>query len=264
MRVLVAIKEVALLADDFAIEGTTVPETDLRYELNEWDEYALEAAVRLGEREAEVEVVTVTVGPDRSEETIRKGIAKGADRAIRVWDDALSSRRILDPMTKARVLRPIVEEETPDLVLTGVQGGDDAFGATGTALAAMVGFEWAAVVNELALNSAAGSVSVHRELEGGVTELVDVELPAVLAIQTGINQPRYASLRGIRMAQRTPIDVRTLDDLGLDVASLGPAFELTSLAEPTSETETQYIDGDAAAAAATLADVLESLGVVEA
>lgn len=258
-----AIKEVAILEDGFEIEGTEIPDSDLRYELNEWDEYALEEAVRLSEEHGEVEVVAVTIGPDRSEETIRKALAKGADRAIRVWDDTLAERRILDPVMKARILAAVIADESPDLVLSGVQGGDDSFGATGAALAGLVDFDWAAVVNEVSFDVENGIASVHRELEGGLTELADIELPAVLTIQTGINQPRYASLRGIRMAQGQPLEVRDLTDLGLNGSIRTNSFDLTSLYQPESEADTQFFDGDSGAQAGELADLLVDLGVVE-
>ena len=263
MRVLVTVKEDATVDDEFEIDGLAIDEQYVSYELNEWDDYAVEEAVQLGEAHDDVEVVTATIGPERSEETVRQALAKGADRAVRVWDDTLADQAVLDPGTKADLLAAVVEAEEPDLVLTGVQGGDDAFGATGVALAETVDYEWAAVVNELDLDRDAGVASVHRELEGGVEELTEVELPAVLSIQTGINEPRYASLRGIRQAQSKPLDVHTSENLGLDPTDLESPLELTGLAEPESESDTQFIEGDAGEQATELGDLLQDLGVVE-
>ena len=262
MKILVTVKEVAEVEDDFEISGTEISETYLEYDLNEWDDYAIEEAVQLQEEGVADEVVAVTIGPERSEETIRMALAKGADRAIRVWDDAFEDVDLLDVDAKAQLLGAVVEDEDPELVLTGVQANDDSFGATGVALARHLGFEWAAVVNDLDLDADAGVAHVRRELEGGVEELTDVEIPAVLTIQTGINDPRYASLRGIRQAQQKEIAPKTLGDLGLDASVLDSDLALTEMYEPESESEAQFIEGDASDQAATLAETLQDLGVV--
>ncbi|CQH61332.1 electron transfer flavoprotein beta subunit [Halobacterium hubeiense] len=264
MKVLVTVKEVATVEDDFEISGTEIEETYLDYDLNEWDDYAVEEAVQLAEAGDDVEVVAVTIGPERSEETIRMALAKGADRAVRVWDDAIEDVELLDVETKAELLAAVVEDEDPDLVLSGVQANDDSFGATGVALAETLGFEWAAVVNALDTENVLeeGVAAVRRELEGGVEELTDVELPAVLAIQTGINEPRYASLRGIRQAQSKEIDVQTLDDVGLGAEDVASSLDVTAMYEPETESDAQYLDGDAGEQAAKLADVLREKGVV--
>jgi electron transfer flavoprotein beta subunit len=263
MKVLVTVKEVAEVADDFEIEGRHVAKKYLEYDLNEWDDYAVEEAVQAQEDGVADEVVTVTVGPERSEETIRMALAKGADRAVRVWDDALADVELLDVAAKTEILAAVVEAEEPDLVLTGVQAGDDAFGATGVSLADAVGYEWAAVVNSLDLDVDAGVAHVHRELEGGVEEITDVELPAVLTIQTGINEPRYASLRGIRQAQRKEIAEQGLDDLGLDASIVEGNLTLTEMYEPESEGEATIFEGDDSETAAQLAEVLREKGVAQ-
>ena len=264
MKVLVTVKEVAAVEDDFEISGTEIESTYLDYDLNEWDDYAVEEGVQLAEAGDDVEVVAVTIGPERAEETIRMALAKGADRAVRVWDDAIADVELLDVETKARLLGAVVEAEEPDIVLSGVQANDDSFGATGVALAEQVGFQWAAVVNALDTETVLdeGLASVRRELEGGVEELTDVELPAVLTIQTGINEPRYASLRGIRQAQSKEIDPQNLDDLGLDASAAESSLDVTAMYEPESESNAQYLEGDAREQAAKLADVLREKGVV--
>jgi len=263
MKVLVTVKEVAELADDFEVEGTEVADRYLEYDLNEWDDYAVEEGVQLSEDGVADEVVSVTIGPERADETIRMALAKGADRAVRVWDDALEEPDLLDVEAKAKILAAVVEEEEPDLVLTGVQAGDDAFGATGVALADAIGYEWAAVVNSLDLDADEGVAHVRRELEGGVEELTDVDVPAVLTIQTGINEPRYASLRGIRQAQSKEIAPKTLDDLGLDAAAVESDLTLTEMYEPESESDAEIFEGSAEESAGKLADVLREKGVAE-
>lgn len=263
MKILATVTEVAVVDDEFEIDGHAVPGRYLTYEFNEWDDYGVEEAVQISEAHDDVEVVTVTIGPDRSEETIRQALAKGADRAIRVWDDTLADRDMLGPGLKARLLAAVIEDEEPDLVMTGVQSGDNAFGATGVALARHVGYQWAAVVNTLDLDLDAERASVHRELEGGLEELTEVELPAVFSIQTGINEPRYASLRGIRQAQNKPLDVHTPADFGLNSEDLTDSLALKTLYEPVSESDATMFEGDAADTAGRLGDLLRDKGVVE-
>jgi electron transfer flavoprotein beta subunit len=263
MKILVTVKEVAEVEDEFQISGLDIDERYLEYDLNEWDDYAVEEAVQISEATDDVEVVTVTIGPERAEETIRMALAKGADRAIRVWDDDLEAAEFLDVSAKADILASVVEAEDPDFVLTGVQAADDSFGATGVALAERIGSEWAAVVNALDLDADAGVASVRRELEGGVEELTDVELPAVLTIQTGINEPRYASLRGIRQAQQKELDVQTLGDLDLDASVTESAVTITDMYEPESESDAVVWEGSAEETAGELAEFLRDKGVVE-
>jgi electron transfer flavoprotein beta subunit len=261
MKVLVTVKEVAALEEDFEIEGTSVPERYLEYDLNEWDDYAVEEAVQMQEEGIADEVVTATIGPERSEETIRMALAKGADRAIRVWDDAVEDAGLLDVGVKTRIFEKIIEAEDPDLVLTGVQASDDGFSATGVSLAASVDYEWASVVNTLDLDADAGVAKVHRELEGGVEELAEIDLPAVLTIQTGINEPRYASLRGIRQAQQKEIAHQSLEDLGLDATAVDSELTLTDMYEPETESDVTIFEGDADETADDLAEVLREKGV---
>jgi electron transfer flavoprotein beta subunit len=262
MKILVTVKEVAEVEDDFEIDGLDVASQYLEYDLNEWDEYAIESAVQIKElADEDVEVVTVTIGPERTEETIRMALAKSADRAVRVWDDALADAGLLDVHTKKDILKAVCEEEEPDLVLSGVQAADDGFGATGVALADAIGFEWAAVVNDLEYTAGGEVANVHRELEGGVEELTEVDIPAVLTIQTGINEPRYASLRGIRQAQRKEIATHDLADLGLGADVVESDLQLTSMAEPETESDATMFEGDASDTAAELATVLREKGV---
>jgi electron transfer flavoprotein beta subunit len=261
MQLLVPVTDAATVDDEFEIDGLAVDERYLTYDINEWDEYAVEAAVQIAEAGEDVEVVTVTVGPERVEETIRQALAKGADRAVRVWDGALAARDLLDARAKAALVEAVAREVDPDLVLTGVQSGDAGFAATGVTLAERLGFEWAAVVNRLDLDAESGVVSVHRELEGGVEELTDLDLPAVLTIQTGINEPRYASLRGIRQAQSKPLEVKTPADLGVEEGTLDSPLTWTDTREPESEGDATIFEGDAETTAGELGTVLREQGV---
>lgn len=265
MKILVTPKQVAKLHDQFEVSGNTVEDRYFDYELNEWDDYAVEEAVRISEQaDDDVEVVSVTIGPERSEETIRTVLAKGVDRAIRIWDECLDDIDLLDTRTKADILAAVVESEQPDLVLTGVQAGDDSFAATGVTLAETVEYAWAAVVTDVDLNPTNDQIRVRRELEGGLEEVTDVLLPAVLTIQTGINEPRYASLRGIRQAQKKELTVRSLDDLGLSPEIIDDSHRLTELREPESEGEAVLWEGDPDEAANQLIEFLRNRGMVDA
>ncbi len=257
MKILVTVAEVATVEEEFEIDGTAIDERYLEYDLNEWDDYAVEEAVQLSEAGLADEVLTVTIGPERAEETIRMALAKGADRAIRVWDDSIEG--LLDVAAKTEILRAVVNEEQPDLILSGVQTSDAMFGATGVSLAERVGREWAAVVNDLDLDAESGIASVHRELEGGVEELTDIEIPAVLTIQTGINEPRYASLRGIRQAQQKEIATKSLADLGIE--GLDNDLVVTGMYEPEVESDATVFEGSPEDTAGELAGVLREKGV---
>ncbi|WP_339102247.1 electron transfer flavoprotein subunit beta/FixA family protein [Haloterrigena salinisoli] len=260
MKILVTVKEVATVEDEFEIEGTAIAEQYLGADLNEWDDYAIEEAVQLQEEGVADEVVTVTIGPEECEQTIRQALAKGADRAVRVWDDSLEDVDLLDVGAKTEILSAVVEEEDPDLVLTGVQSGDDSWGATGVSVAENLGYQWGAVVNHLE-HDLEDAASVRRELEGGVEELTEIELPAVLTIQTGINEPRYASLRGIRQAQRKELDVKALADLDVDESAIESELELSDMYEPESESDVTTWEGSAEETAGELAELLRDKGV---
>jgi electron transfer flavoprotein beta subunit len=145
-------------------------------------------------------VVVVTVGGEESQSALRRCLAMGADRAIRI--DAAP----VDPVSTARALAGVVAAESPDLVLTGVQSSDSVQGATGVALAELVGLPRVAVVTKIDW-SGSGQATVDRELEGGLVDVVEVDTPALLTIQTGINQPRYANLRAIKQAEQVEIAV---------------------------------------------------------
>jgi electron transfer flavoprotein beta subunit len=219
LKVVVAVKSVGTLADEFELlaDGSGVDPADLEISLNEWDDFALEAALRVREVAGDGQVLAVTLGDEESEAALLGCLAKGADHALRIWDEDLAHA---DPLAVARVLAAAVEGEDADLILCGVQSSDAVNGATGVALAGFLGLPSVAVVRHLEYDLAEATVTVERELEGGLVELVRMHTPALLTIQSGINQPRYANLRAIKQAREKPMDVRTLDELGLDSAAL--------------------------------------------
>ena len=208
MKILVAVKQVAALDEDFEIraDGKDVEPDFLVRDLNEWDDFSLEEAMKIKEASAgtPVEVVAVCVGPEDADEALRKCLAKGADRAIRVWDDALEGS---DSIAIARVLAAVATREKPDLLFAGVQSSDHTFASTGVATAALLDWPHAAVVTSFTYTPGAKTAVFRRELEGGVLHEMQIECPAVLTIQLGINTPRYASLRAIKQAAAKPIEV---------------------------------------------------------
>jgi electron transfer flavoprotein beta subunit len=234
MKILVAVKQVAALDEDFAIraDGLDVDEDFLLFDLNEWDDYSLEEAMKIKEASSgEVEVLVVSIGPERVDESLRKCLAKGADRAIRVWDEAIEGS---DASVIGKLLAEVVREEAPDLVFAGVQSSDHAHAATGISIAGQLGWPHAAVVNALEYTPGSNKASLTRELEGGMSQRLEIQCPAVLTIQLGINTPRYASLRGIKQAAAKPINV-------LDLAALGLTDDAVGLTASLSRVRRMYI-----------------------
>lgn len=206
IRVLVAVKHVGKLGDEFGFraDGLDVRPEDLDHQLNEFDETALEAALQLVEQIGQGEVVAVTIGPEEAEPSLRKALAKGAHRGVRVWSDAASPS---DPIAVAALLAGVAALEAPDMVMTGVQSSDFANGSTAAALGGILGWSHAAVVVDLKWDGV-GRVDITRELEGGVRHRQSLPWPTVLSIQSGANVPRYATMRMIKEARaKAVVDV---------------------------------------------------------
>jgi electron transfer flavoprotein beta subunit len=227
MKLLVAVKQIAALDEDFEIraDGKDVEAEFLLRDLNEWDDFSLEEAVRIKEGASNpVEVVVLCIGGQEAEETLRKCLAKGADRAIRVWDDAIEGS---DSIAIARLIAAVARREAPELLLAGAQSSDHAFAATGIATAALLDWPHAAVLTQLSYTPGARTARFRRELEGGLLHEMEIDLPAVLTIQLGINTPRYASLRAIKQAAAKPIEVLSLTELSLPAGAVGEAGSLS-------------------------------------
>ena len=246
MKIVVAVKQVAALGDEveFTDDERDVDPDYLDYALNEWDTYATEEALRLCEADGDSEVVVVSVGPEDTEEAMRRCLAMGADRGIRVdFDDQL------DPIQVARALAEVVRAESPDLVFTGVQSADAVQAATGTALAELLDLPRVAVVTKIELGDA--QATVNRELEGGVVDVIEVDTPALFTIQTGINEPRYATLRAIKQAEENEIDVRQSGDLG------EPAYRVKRMFVPSKGEGAEMLNGSAADVAQKIKEIVE-------
>ena len=249
-RILVAVKHVGELGDDFSIaaDGLSIAAEHFEHALNEWDDAALEQALLLIEKIGSGEVVAVTVGPEEAEETLRKVLAKGAHRAVRVWDDSLAAA---DPVTVARALAGVARQEAADLILAGVQSSDLAQGATGTAMARILDLPHAAVVLETEWDGGAKLTAI-RELEGGVRHRFELPAPALLTIQTGGNRPRYATMRMIKQAKQKTIAVLDGGGVGLDQAGA----RLRRLCVPVKSDQAEMLQGSAAEVAKAIADIV--------
>jgi len=238
-----------------------IEKADLPFVINEWDEDAAEEAILLKEKYGGT-VVAITVGPPEAETTLRRVLAKGADMAIRVWDDALEGS---DGYVIAKVLAKTIEAKglKYDLILTGAQAADDGYALVGPMLAEMLGIPHATLVKKEEIMD--GKVRVHRELEGGLEEVVELELPALLTIQTGINEPRYVSIMGIRKARRKPLEVLGLSDIGMSPEEVGLAgswLEVEEVFVPPAERVAEIIPGSPSEEAAKLIEILKSRGLI--
>ena len=257
MKIVVTVKQVAALDDEFELldDGTGVDPDFLELDLNEWDAFSLEAALLLREQAGDGEVMVVTVGDEESEEALLSCLAKGADRAVRVSDEGLAMQ---DPLTVARVLAAAVARESADLVLCGVQSSDAVNSATGVAMAGYLDLPHVAVVKDLQYDAAGSTATVERELEGGLIERLSVRTPALLTIQTGINQPRYANLRAIKQAREKPMEVLDAAQLGVDDGELQAAAgsRRRGLAPPDRGGGAEMIEGGPAEVAARIAEIV--------
>jgi electron transfer flavoprotein beta subunit len=228
-------------------DKTWIREQDVSYEMNEPDAYALEEALRLRERHGG-EVVVCSAGPPRVQQVIREALARGADRAIHVEDDSLGAA---DALVTAEALAAAMAAEAFDLVLTGLQSDDHGHAQMGVVLAERLGMPHSTIIMEIAVQGAGDrgegtGIRVKRELEGGWFQWIAMPLPALLTIQSGINQLRYATLKGIMAAKKKEIRKVALPP------GLQPSQEIVSLAVPVRTKQTQMIAGTPAAAAKEL------------
>src|SRR6202142_179803 len=240
MKILVSIKQVPSRDSQLRIDssGRWIQENDLGFEINEPDAFALEEALRLKEKHGG-EVVALCAGSARASQTIREALAKGADRAIHIEEENLAA---FDTLGVAKLLAKAAEAEKPDLILTGLQSDDLGYGQTGVVLAEILRLPHGTII--MAVEKIDSGIRVKRELENGWFQNVEMPLPAVLTIQSGINRLRYATPMGIKKAKSK--EVRTLRAEGL--ASPLAVIERVYLPEKSKRTE--VLDGSAKEAAA--------------
>ena len=225
MKVLVPVKRVIDANVKVRVKGdhSGVELNNVKMAMNPFCEIAVEAAIRLKEAGTAEEVIVVSAGPTTSQETLRTGLAMGADRGILVEGEAS-----LEPLAIAKILKAIVEREEPGLVIMGKQAVDGDNNQTGQMLAGLLGWPQATFVSKI--NLADGAMEAVREVDGGL-ETVKTTLPAIVTVDLRLNEPRYASLPNIMKAKKKPLDVLSPDDLGVDVS---PRLTLLKVTEPPS------------------------------
>ena len=248
MKFIVAVKQVPVRDSVMRIDssGKWIDEADLSFEINEPDAYALEAALLLKEKHGG-EVVVLCAGPERAGQTIREALAKGADRAIHVLCDDVVR---LSTLSLARRLAAAAAIESADLILTGLQSDDLGLGQTGVVMAETLGIPHATIVMQVEI--AGGSMRVKRELEDGWFQWVEMAMPALLTIQSGISPLRYATLMGIKKAKTKEVRCIVPGDGGTE----RPAAAIRRIYLPQRKKETRMITGTAAESAGKLVDVL--------
>jgi electron transfer flavoprotein beta subunit len=258
MKIISCIKPVPDPASRLTINETKtwIKDQDLTFVASEADNYALEEALRLKERH-QGEVVVVSMGGEEAARVLRSGLAMGADRAIHLLDAKFKGA---DEFAAAATLAKAIEKDgSADLVLTGVQSDDLGTGMTGTMLAEFLGWAHATVVVGVEADPDKKSVKVKRELEGGINETVELPVPALLTIQFGINQPRYASLKGIMAAKKKEFKVWSAADLGLSddaIGKSGAKYEVREILIPERKSKVEIIRGTPDEAVATLVEKL--------
>ena len=227
MKVLVPVKRVI----DYNVkvrvkaDGSGVDLANVKMSMNPFDEIAVEEAIRLKEAGTADEVVAVSIGVKQAQETLRTALAMGADRAILIVA-AADVHQDIEPLAVAKILKAVIDEEQPNLVLAGKQAIDNDMNATGQMLSALLGWSQATFASEVKVEG--DSAVVTREVDGGL-QTVKVKLPAIVTVDLRLNQPRYASLPNIMKAKKKPLDEKTAADYGVDVS---PRLEVVKTAEP--------------------------------
>jgi len=249
MKILVSIKQVPARDSQLRLDagGRWIQENDLAFEINEPDAYALEEALQLKEKHGG-EVVALCAGPARASQTIREALAKGADRAIHIEEENLAG---FDTLGVASLLAKAADTEKPDLILTGLQSDDLGYGQTGVVMAELLGLPHGTII--MAVEKIDSGIRVKRELEDGWFQNVEMPLPAVLTIQSGINKLRYATLMGIKKAKTKEVKRLTAAELGVTPS---PTASIERIYLPQRTKQTQLMEGSPKEAAAKLVEKL--------
>jgi len=259
MEIIVCVKRIPDTSEAVDIvevddSGKGIKQNNLIFKINDWDEYALEEAVELKEKLGGT-VTAVSVGGEECDETLRRALAMGADRAVRIDEDTSAA----DSYVLARILSKAISSLSYDLVLFGMQSQDLGRGQLGPMVAELLGIPHAVGVTRLQVQD--GRARVIEELEGGTLALYSLKLPALLTIQTGINRPRYVSFLNIRKAKNKELEVMTLDEMGLSRDSLTPVVKLERLEVPPPGKGAKIVSGSPREEASKLANLLKELGV---
>ena len=260
MNIIVCIKRVPETREaDVSIDrsGRDIDKSGLVFDLNEWDRYATEEAILLKEKHGG-NVSVVSMGGEESNESLRKSLAMGADDAVRLTDPLFHES---DGFTTAKILAEAIRKIPFDLILTGAQSEDDGYGQVGVALAELLGIPHAALVTRIETENR--KIRAHRELEGGLEEVFEIDLPALLTIQTGINEPRYVSIMGIRKVAKKEIKTLGASDLNLEAGEVGlpgSDIRLEKLFFPSVGEGAKILEGKPEELALKLFDVLKEKG----
>ena len=248
MNIIVCIKQVPAKDAPLSIAGNWIRESDIGFEMNEPDSYALEEALRLKEKHGG-EVIALSRGPERVKQTIKEALAKGADRGIHIADDNFAQ---LDPLGSAKSIAAAIQQQKHDLVLTGLQSDDHGFGQTGVLLAGVLDVPHATII--MAIEVEGQKMKLKRELEAGWFQHIECPLPAVLTIQSGINKVRYATLKGIMAAKKKEIATIARESLGVSVE---PTQRVEKIYVPTKTKKTEFLTGTPKEVAGKLVEKLK-------
>ncbi len=260
MKIMVCLKQVphqdARL--DIGPDGAWIKEDGIKFEINSYDTYALEEALRAKDA-GEAEVVVVSIGPDRITQALRTALGMGADRAIHIKDPEADGS---DALGKAKLLAAVAKEESPDFIYMGLMSDDGNSSAVAPMLAELVGIPHTTAVVKVERSN--GTVTCDREIEGGAHEVVELQGPCLVAVQTGINQVRYASLKGIMAAKKKPLDVKTAGDLGLagQVGSGAAKVKIEKIAPPPKGDTAELLEGSTDDVVGGLMNKIKELGLL--
>ena len=250
MKIAILIKQVPGSESSLPLNSdqSWVDESSVTYVMNPPDNYALEEALLISEKSEEAEVVVISMGPDRTQKVIREGLAKGADRGIHIKEQNHIEK---DPLTIAKAFTSVLKEENFDLVLTGLQSDDTGMGQTGVLIGEMLGFSTATLAVETNLENDY-KIKIKRELESGWFQWITMPLPASISIQSGLNSPRYPSLKGIMGAKKK--DIKVIDyEMNKE-----PMQTIDNVSIPKSSKQTEIIDCDPEEAVDRIVDILKS------
>ncbi|MBI4962934.1 MAG: electron transfer flavoprotein subunit beta/FixA family protein [Desulfomonile tiedjei] len=237
--------------------GKDIKKDNLDYDINDWDRFAIEEAVRIKEKVGG-KVTVVSVAPEDAEEMLRESLARGADEAYHLWDDTFEGS---DGYAVSRILAQFIKGRPHDLILTGTLAEDDGGAQVGGMLAAMLGLPSSALVSKIVIQDS--KVTFNRELEGGLYEAVEMDLPAVLAVATGLNEPRFVSIRAVRKVAGMDIPMLDLGEVGLNeaqVGSQGSRIQVEKVFLPPEGEGAEIIKGSPEEAAARVAEILKEKG----
>ena len=223
MKLLVAVKRVIdyNVKPRVKMDGSGVDLANVKMSMNPFDEIAVEEAIRLKEAGAAEEIVAVSIGPEKAQDQIRQALAMGADRGLLMKTD-----EVVEPLAVAKLLKKVVEEEKPDLVILGKQAIDDDSNQTGQMLAALLGWPQGTFASKVEKTD--GKLNVTREIDGGL-QTIALNLPAIVTTDLRLNEPRYASLPNIMKAKKKPLDVKEIGDYGVDIT---PRLQVLKVSEP--------------------------------